>query len=375
MPFPQVHRAAWLLPFLCCALFVSALTPARIMGADDPPLIESPDVARDHRVTFRLEAPQADKVELRGIQRTLVKLTKDTNGVWSVTVGPLAPGIYGYSFIVDGEAMLDPENPRMKPERSPETSLLEVTSANPLPFQWQEVPHGTIRLHDYRSKPLERLRRLRVYTPPGYDANPTRHYPVLYLFHGTGDTEATWTEFGHAHMIIDNLLAEGKAQPMLVVMPDGHADLDDEEGIGRRNLEEFETDLLQSVVPYVDKNYRTRPDADHRAICGLSMGGIQSLFTGLRHPELFSWIGGMSAWVPNVESCCASKLDDASVAKSRRLLWLQIGSDDPYLPQYKEFEAAMEQHQVKRDFHITKGAHTWPVWRGYLSDFAPLLFH
>jgi enterochelin esterase family protein len=368
---PQIARST-----IGCALlfFQAVIMKPDIAQADDSPPVESPEVDRYHRVTFRLEAPEADKVELRGIQRTLVKLVKDAKGVWSVTVGPLAPGIYGYSFIVDGEAMLDPENPRMKPERSPETSLLEVASENPLPFQWQEVPHGTVRLHDYRSEPLERLRRLRVYTPPGYDANPTKHFPVLYLFHGTGDTEATWTEFGRAHMILDNLLAEGKAQPMLVVMPDGHADLDDEEGIGPRNLAEFERDLLESVMPFVDKNYRTRPDGNHRAICGLSMGGIQSLFIGLRHTETFSWIGGMSAWVPDVDKTCASGLDDTALAKTRRLLWLQIGRDDPYLPQYKEFDAALEKHHVKREFQITEGTHAWPVWREYLSDFVPLLF-
>lgn len=370
MPCLTVRRAATCAILLFCALMACS----SVLHADDPPPVESPELHPDHRVTFRLEALQADKVELRGIQRTPVKLVKDARGIWSTTVGPLAPGIYGYSFIVDGEAMLDPENPRMKPERSPETSLLEVMSANPLPFQWQDVPHGTVRLHDYFSHPLERLRRLRVYTPPGYDANPVKRYPVLYLLHGTGDTEATWTEFGRAHLILDNLYAAGKSQPMLVVMPDGHADLEDEEGIDRRNLEDFEKDLLEAVVPFIDKHYRTRADACHRAICGLSMGGIQSLFIGLRHAETFAWVGGMSAWVPEVEKCCFKALDDTNQAKERRLLWLQIGRDDPYLPQYKEFDAALERHQVQRDFHVTEGTHAWPVWRGYLSDFAPLLF-
>lgn len=301
-------------------------------------------------------------------------LTKDAKGIWSVTIGPLPRGIYGYSFIVDGEAMLDPENPRMKPERSPETSLLEVMSANPLPYQWQDVPHGTVRLHDYFSKPLERLRRMRIYTPPDYDANVTKHYPVLYLFHGTGDTEATWTEFGRAHYIVDNLLAVGQCQPMLIVMPDGHADLEDEEGIDRRNLEEFEQDILGSLVPLVDKHYRTRRDSAHRAICGLSMGGIQSLFIGLRHPDLFAWIGGMSAWLPEPEKYCPDALSSADLDKNLRLLWVQIGRDDPYLPDYQKFDAVMQQHGIKRQFRLTEGSHTWPLWRGYFVEFAPLLF-
>ncbi len=373
MPAPTVLRAIRLVALMGLSALAGTATCLR---AEEPPNIASPEVHPDHTVTFHLEAPLADEVKLRGIQRQPVRLQKDAaSGVWSVTLGPLAPGIYGYSFIVDGEAMLDPENPNMKPERSPETSLLEVPSKSPLAFQWQDVPHGTVRLHDYLSRPLERLRRLRVYTPPGYDVSVVKHYPVLYLFHGTGDTEATWTEFGRVHFIMDNLLAAGRAQPMIVVMPDGHADLDDEEGIGRRNLDEFERDLLESIIPLVEKNYRTRPDADHRAICGLSMGGIQSLYTGLRHPEIFAWVGGMSAWVPDAEQCCAAAWADSPGSKPRRLLWLQIGRDDPYLPRYTEFDAVLARHGVRRDFHITDGTHAWPVWRGYVSDFVPLLFH
>lgn len=337
--------------------------------------IVSPELHADHRVTFRLEAPLADTVKIRGIQRVPVPLVKDAHGVWSVTLGPLQRGIYGYSYIVDGEAMLDPENPRMKPERSPETSLLEVMSTHPLPYQWQDVPHGTIRLHDYFSKPLERLRRLRVYTPPDYDTIPGNRYPVLYLFHGTGDTEATWTEFGRAHYIVDNLLSEGKCLPMLVVMTDGHADLEDEEGIDHRNLEDFEHDILESVVPLVDSTYRTVADAGHRAICGLSMGGIQSLFIGLRHPDQFAWVGGMSAWLPHAEEYCPSFFNDTHNAKKLRLLWGQMGKDDPYLPEYEKFDMILAQHHIQRQFRLTDGTHAWPVWRGYLVEFLPLIFH
>ena len=335
---------------------------------------ESPVISKDHHVTFHLEAPLAHTVKVRGVNHQLVDMTKDTKGLWSVTVGPLAPGIYGYSFIVDGEAMLDPSNPEIKPERDPDESELEVTSNPPLMTQWQDVGHGTVHLHDYFAKSLKRLRRLRVYTPPGYEGAFSEHFPVLYLMHGTGDTEATWTEFGRAHFIEDNLLAKGKCLPVIIVMTDGHADLTDEEGIGPRNLEKVEADLLQSVIPLVDKKYRTVADADHRAICGLSMGGFQSMFTGLRHLETFAWVCGMSAYVPDAENVCAKALNDPATNDRIRLFWHQIGQDDFLLPEHRKFAEVLEKHGIKRTFNITEGDHSWPVWRGYLEQLLPILF-
>jgi enterochelin esterase-like enzyme len=343
-------------------------------SANEVPL-ESPVFLPEHRIKLQLAAPQAQAVQLRGIERVPLPLQKDDKGTWTITIGPLPQGIYGYSFIVDGRAIIDPLNPKTKPELRPETSVLEVVTGQPFIYQWQRVPHGTVRLHEYESEPLKRLRRIRVYTPPGYDRETAGRFPVLYLAHGTGDTEATWTEFGRAHVIMDNLLAQKKVVPMLVVMMDGHADLHDEEGIDARNLDGFEADLLQSVVPMVDHEYRTLDDRDHRAICGLSMGGIQSLSTGLRHSDRFAWIGGMSAWVPQAETRCAAALSDPGLNGKLRLLWNQMGRDDPYMKDYMEFEGVLAQHNIKRSFKITKGDHSWPVWRDYLAEFAPLLFH
>lgn len=365
-------KAAALALALYASLLYTGHNIIQTARAEVPP--DSPVVLPDHRVTFRLEAPRATVVKLRGIERVPVALKKDEKGIWSVTIGPLRHGIYGYSFIVDGEAMIDPSNAQMKPERDPETSVLEVITNPPLFYQWQQVPHGTVHLHEYESNTLKRLRRLRVYTPPGYEKNLEGHYPVLFLSHGTGDTEATWTEFGRAHFIMDNLLARKKITPMLVVMMDGHADLHDEEGIDSRNLDEWEADLLQSVIPLVDEEYRTLPDRDHRAICGLSMGGIQSLSTGLRHTEMFAWIGGMSAWVPGAEQRCAVALKDTALNDKLHLLWNQMGRDDPYMKNFKEFDTTLAKHNVKHTFKITEGDHSWPVWRDYLSEFSPLLF-
>ncbi len=337
--------------------------------------VVSPEIHSDHRVTFRLDAPEVSEVELRGIQREPVPMKKNARGIWSVTVGPIAPGIYGYSFIVDGDATIDPSNPEIKPERDPDQSELEILSSTPLLTQWQDVPHGSVHLNDYYSPVLKRVRHLRVYTPPGYEASSYKRWPVLYLMHGTGDTEATWTEFGRANYICDNLIARQLCQPAIIVMPDGHAYLHDEEGDGIRNLVAMESDVLNSVIPFVDHLYRTVPDANHRAICGLSMGGFQSMFIGLRNQKTFAWVAGMSAYVPDVEKNCADALKNADATNANlRLLWHQTGRKDYLLAEQRKFEAVLEKHGIKRQFRITQGDHDWDVWRSYLGELLPLLF-
>ena len=337
--------------------------------------VESPEIHPDHQVTFRLVAPTASKVKLRGIKREPVKMKQGKHGVWSATVGPIAPGIYGYSFVVDGDVMLDPSNPEIKPERDPDESELEIPASTPLLTQWQEVPHGTVHLNDYFSPTLKRVRHLRIYTPPGYETEPDKRWPVLYLMHGTGDTEATWTEFGRANYISDNLIARQLCQPAIIAMPDGHAYLHDEEGDSLRNLEAMEADVLKAVMPFVDHLYRTVPDANHRAICGLSMGGFQSMFIGLRNQGTFAWVAGMSAYVPDVEKVCATALENPAATNANlRLFWHQIGRDDFLLADQRKFEAALEQHGIQRQFRVTEGDHDWDTWRGYLADLLPVLF-
>ncbi|OYV00036.1 MAG: hypothetical protein CFE26_24610 [Verrucomicrobiales bacterium VVV1] len=193
--------------------------------------------------------------------------------------------------------------------------------------------------------------------------------------HGTGDTEATWTEFGRANYISDNRIAIHKCLPAIIVMPDGHAYLHDEEGDGLRNLEAMEADLIKAVVPFVDKLYRTVPKADHRAICGLSMGAFQSMFIGLRHQETFSWVAGMSGYVPEVEMNCAAALENPKSTNSHlRLFWHRIGRDDSLLADEQKFEAILEKHGIKRQFRVTEGNHDWDTWRGYLGELLPVLF-
>ena len=356
------------LPALMAMLLI-ALPP--VFGREPP---DSPQILADRRVIFRLRAPEADSVELKGIDRTLLEMKRGPKGIWSLTVGPMDPGLYEYSFMVDDEQMIDPSNPSVKPETNPETSLLEITTQTPLFYQWRDVPHGTVHLHEYYSKSLNRLRRMRVYTPPGYEREEGRRYPVLYLFHGTGDTEATWTEFGRANLILDNLIAEGKIVPMLLAMPDGHADLQEEEGDHKANFLKFAADMLGSVVPLVDGNYRTFAQADGRAINGLSMGGMQSLQIGINHPEMFAYIGGMSAYVPDPEDLLARGFRNSHANSEIKLLWMSIGKDDELLKDAEKFRGVLRKHGYHLQWSVTEGKHEWTVWRQYLRDFAPLIF-
>jgi len=343
-----------------------------------PPL--SPEVNADHTVTFRLRAPNAHEVKVSGEwPKGTSDMTKDDKGVWSVTVGPLPPEIYGYGFVVDGLRMADQVNPNLKPMRSPTTSILEIPGDPPLLHEFQDVPHGTVSLHDYRSKSLGVLRHFRVYTPPGYEQNPTHRYPVLYLLHGSGDNEGTWTVMGRANCILDNLIAQGKAKPMVIVMTDGHASAPNFTGVPSagmisRNVEDYAKDLLGDVMPLAENRYRIMADRDHRAIVGLSMGGGQSLYVGLNNLDKFGWVGGMSSAARNGEAMAAGAIADPRVNQKLKLLWIAIGKDDGLLKANEEFVAVLKQHHINHEFIVTEGNHSWPVWRKHLAQFAPLLF-
>jgi len=341
-----------------------------------PPPVVSPEVHSDRRVTFRLRAPQAREVivngEWGGYSNT--PMTKDDSGLWSVTVGPLDADLYGYSFTVDGLQMLDPGNSWVKPMRSPRTSVVEVSGDKPLIYDFQNVPHGVVRMHTYDSKATGGKRNMQVYTPPGYDRDTNTRYPVLYLFHGSGDNDATWVALGRAHLIMDNLIAQGKARPMIIVMTDGHAVPNTPEMRGR-NTETFSRDLLGDVMPLIESSYRVKNDRMNRAIIGLSMGGGQSLTIGLNHPELFAWVGGMSSSVNAPEQTFATALADAKTTNSKyKLLWIAIGKDDFLLKANQSFDELLTAKGIKHTFKLTEGNHSWPVWRRYLVDFAPLIF-
>ena len=340
----------------------------------------SPEVAADRTVTFRVRAPNATNVTVSGEWPGAKTMTNDSRGNWSATVGPLAPELYSYSFSIDGFQTLDPVNPAVKPGRQPRTSIVEVPGTPPLLHEFDAtIPHGAVSEHWYQSKSLGKRRSLHVYTPPGYDKS-RKDLPVMYLLHGSGDNDGTWAALGRANVILDNLIAAQKAKPMIVVMTDGHPYISPpgtnptnatERG---RNTKDYERDLIEDVMPFVEAHYRTINKRESRAIIGLSMGGGQSLHAGLNHLDRFAWVGGMSAAVPS-ESDVASALADAKATnKKLKALWIAIGKDDFLLSRNTPFDELLTAKGITHTFKITDGNHSWPVWRKYLAEFAPMVF-
>jgi enterochelin esterase family protein len=331
--------------------------------------VQSPQVRADHRVTFRLRAPKATEVLVLGQwPEGKAAMAKDANDVWTVTVGPIPAGVWEYSFQVDGLQMIDPGNPAIKPMREPRTSILCIPG-QPL-YEFQDVPHGTVREHTYFSKSLGRVRELMVYTPPSYDKQADTRFPTLYLQHGSGDNQATWVAHGKAHWILDNLIAQGKAKPMVVVMMDGHAVI----GGFQDNTAAFRRDLLEDVMPFVEANYRVKTDAASRAIAGLSMGGGQSLTIGLNHLDKFAWVAGFSSSVPSNAAVAGFLNDPAGANAKLKLLWIGVGKDDFLRQRNEQFIATLKEKDIHYEWHLTEGTHAWPVWRGYLAELAPKLF-
>lgn len=364
---PRHFFAAWLL------LAAATLHP-HAQPTSRPAPIRSPELAADNAVTFRLRAPKAGEVVLNGQwPNGRVPLVKDGDGVWSATIGQIPAGVWEYSFQLDGVGMIDPANPAIKPMREPRTSILHLPGNPPLPHDFQQVPHGVVREHAYLSKPLGRLRQLTVYTPPGYDAQTSTSYPTLYLQHGSGDNNATWVAHGKAHWILDNLLAKGQAKPMVVVMMDGHAATPGGPA-GQDNTALFERDLLEEVMPLVESYYRVLKNPASRALAGLSMGGGQALNVGLNHIELFGWIGAFSAAPPDRQRVAAALGKPDKTNADLKLLWIACGKEDFLLKRNQDFIQVLADTGVKHQWLLTEGNHSWPVWRLYLADFAPLLF-
>jgi enterochelin esterase-like enzyme len=341
----------------------------------------SPEVRPDRRVTFRIRAPKASDVTFFGDWMPVgsqEKMSKDAEGVWSVTLGPLAPSIYLYTFTLDGVTIADPVNPRIKLRSRTSASMVEVRSDPPALWQERDVPHGVVEINWQKSKVINgETRWVWIYTPPGYEQERDRRYPVLYLFHGSNDTAAGWTLAGNANFILDNLLADKKAVPMIVVMPYGHAvPFGSPREIQAKNTPLFEDYLLNDVIPLIESKYRVSPGRQNRAIAGLSMGGGQSLSIGFGHMNLFSSVGAFSAAIPgDFEKRFAESLSDATGTNARlRVLWIGCGRQDSLFERSQKFSEMLKTHRIKHTFRATEGAHTYTVWRQYLGEFAPLLF-
>lgn len=333
-----------------------------------------PEVAPDRRVTFRLMAPKAAEVTVSGEFMSGAKpMTKDEKGLWTLTVGPLEPEIYNYNFTIDGVKTIDPQNARLKTGSTPSTiaSVLEVRGESAAFYDAQSVPHGDVRTHWYPSKSTGTVRRLTVYTPPGYEQSREK-YPVLYLFHGANADEMAWSRLGHANLILDNLLAAGKIKPFLVVMPFGYGVPPGTPGDSNAL---FARDLLEDVIPYVQQNYRAETARERRAVAGLSMGGGQALSIGLNHLELFSHVAGFSSGLRVADfPKTYGSLTGTEANGKLKLLWIGCGRQDGAFAASKSLSDFLSERGVKNTFRETEGAHTWMVWRRYLNEVAPFLF-
>jgi enterochelin esterase-like enzyme len=352
--------------------------------AQQAPVI-SPEVQSDNRVTFRFRSPNAQKVELQleGATQHL-PMQKDDDGVWSVTTDPIAPDYYGYSFIADGVSLIDPKNPLTKPNLLGTQSMVHVPGPSSLPWETNEIPHGVVHHHFYKSAVVGDQRDYYVYTPPGYNQSAKKKYPVLYLLHGYSDDASGWTAVGRANVIIDNLIAAKKAKPMLVVMTLGYGAPEmlsqgsrafSHDDLRQRNLDKFRESLLTEVIPRIEKDYRGLSDHNARAIAGLSMGGSESLFVGLTSADRFAWIGAFSTGglSENFDQQF-SEMNPKDVA-SLKLLWIGCGRDDHLFEPNKKLREWLSSKGVKHTDIDTPGAHTWMVWRRNLAAFVPLLFH
>lgn len=374
------------LEITCLATERPAAERPRFRGPRGPRVI-SPEISTDKRVIFRILAPNADAVQLSGSDIPGVgrgaEMTKDPNGVWEVTIGPLDAGAYRYNFNVDGVSVIDPRNPSTSESNMNTWSLVYVFGSDFM--DTRDVPHGAVASVTYFSKSLKRFRRMHIYTPPCYQLGRGK-YPVFYLLHGASDCDDSWTSVGRAGFIMDNLIADKKAKPMIIVMPAGHTGTFTF-GSRRPSADEFVQDFCNDIRPYVEKNYRVYTDRQHRAIAGLSMGGGQTINIAIPNLEDYAYMGVFSSGIfslnprntqqqsgPSWEEQNQEKLDDAKLKKGLKLLWFATGKEDFLIGTTKATVELFKKHGFDVVFKETDGAHTWINWRNYLNEFAPQLF-
>lgn len=399
-------------------------TPASFRNPEAP--LQSPEISPNGQVTIRYCAPEANSVRVVGDWNSKRpggdSLTKDARGVWSIAVGPLKPDLYSYSFLVDGVKTIDPVNVHSANDavRIASYFIVADSATDSALYENENVPHGEVTAIWYTSKAVASPRRALVYTPPDYRGG-TKHYPTLYLLHGWGGDENEWVDLGRVAQIMDNMLAADKIVPMIVVMPNGHYDRHAVPDIApppdvaelaplppkgydiRPSITEIAKSVVYDLVPYVDRKFRTLPGSSSRAIAGLSMGGGQSAFIGLNHPDLFAWVasfsGAIIAWpgamtavqappptegsgprIPqyslNPEAIAKDAPDlNESINKKLRLLYISCGLDDGLITSNKQFEDWLTEqkvHFVQRD--VPGYAHVWSFWRRSLVEVAPMLF-
>jgi enterochelin esterase family protein len=376
------------------------------------PAVVSPEVSADRRITFRINAPQAQAVrvsgsDIPGLGQNGV-MTKSEAGVWTFTSAPVPAGAYRYNINVDGVAVIDPRNPLTSVSNNNVWSLALVPGSDV--FDTKDVPHGAVASITYYSAPLARHRRMHVYTPPGYQSNSTK-YPVFYLLHGAGDSDEAWTSVGRAGIILDNLIAARKAQSMIVVMPAGHT-IGPTLGMGgpapaptipAGQPDEFTQDFTMAIRPYIEKHYRVRTGRENRAIAGLSMGGSQTLNVAIPTLTDYAYIGVFSSGLlgggggrgrgaaPAADAAAApappappfgdawekrnlAMLGNVPAKKGLKVLWFSTGKDDSLIETTRSTVDLLKRHGFTPQYTESAGGHTWLNWRDFLVQFAPLLF-
>ncbi len=386
---------------ICCLTLNSFGQEALFNGQE----IVSPEINDDQSVTLRLMAPKADSVQVTGDFVPTVKVNtpygemqvpgkadmiKDEKGLWTYTSEALNPELYSYSFLVDGLKVTDPNNPFLIRDVASVTNIFIAGNGQADLYRVEDVPHGTVARRWYDSPGLDMDRRLIVYTPPQYE-NSTETYPVLYLLHGAGGDEEAWIALGRTAQILDNLIAQGKAKPMIIVMPNGNVIQDAAPGEGRDGFYKpqfmipntmngsYEANF-QDIIKFVEKNYRVKADKDNRAIAGLSMGGYHSLHISRYFPNTFDYVGLFSAAIMPRDDATGKVYADFDktlinqMDNGYKLYWIGIGKADFLYEANKEYRKKLDDMGMPYSYLETEGGHTWRNWRVYLSKLAPLLF-
>jgi len=342
----------------------------------------SPEVKADRTVTFRFLAPNAKEVKLSSeFLAEPLSMTKDSVGLWTIITDPVKPDIYPYFFIVDGIQVSDPNNTYLFPNERFKRSIVEIPGDPPLLSEVQKVPHGYVTYMYYKSKSLDLIRPVLIYTPPDYNNNNEK-YPVLYLIHGMTDTEETWFKVGRVNVILDNMIAQGMAKPMIIVMPYANPLPALKENNGKidmnvLNTDYFSKDLINDVIPFIQSNYRVYTDSFNRAIAGFSLGGRQTLAAGLGNPDKFAWVCAFSPAIFSNELENNFKNSYASAGalnKNLKLLWVSCGKDDGLYNASVEFTTLLENKSIRHKTFFSEGGHTWMNSRLFISEISKLLF-
>jgi enterochelin esterase-like enzyme len=343
-----------------------------------------PCILEDLSVVFNVSAPNAGKVQID--LGKLYDMTKNDKGVWSVTTDPQVPGFHYYSLVIEGVRVADPASESFY-GTGRMSSAIDIPEKGADFYEIKDVPHGAMSSKHYFSKVTNTWRRLFVYTPPGYESNITDQYPVVYIQHGGGEDERGWAVQGKTDIILDNLIAEGKAKPMIIVISNGNVSTGrGGGGYSSAGMAAFKDEMTRNIVPFIDKNYRTLTDAANRALCGLSMGGGQSFYAGLESLDLFSSVGIFSSGIfGGINTAAGSEFDAEKevpglLSKSKsfneklKLFYISVGEQDPRIEHTKRAVKKFQDNGLKVQFKSFPGDHEWQVWRKSIHDFSQRLF-